>query len=170
MNFKWIGALLVVAGCGCAGLSIAAGYKKQACLLRQLIQILSFMRCQLQFKLTPLPELCEAASREGSGLLREIFKYVSDELNQQIAPDVCSCMSAALERCENVPYSLRRQLLSLGNSLGRFDLPGQLQGLKSVERDCQQELNKINQLCTDRIRAYQTLGFCAGAAMVIIFV
>ncbi len=170
MSYKWIGGILVIVGCGSVGFSVASNYRRQERLLRQLLHILEIMKWELQFKLTPLPQLCRMAAKEGWEVLREIFRNLAAELDAQSAPDVCCCMSAALGKTSGVPYSLRRQLLRLGNSLGRFDLPGQLQGLRSVEKGCREELQKLNQNAEERSRTYQTLGLCAGAALAILLV
>ena len=55
MNYRWIGAVLVIAGCGGFGFSIAAGYKREESTLRQLIQALNTMEWELSYRLTPLP-------------------------------------------------------------------------------------------------------------------
>jgi hypothetical protein len=53
--------------------------------------------------------------------------------------------------------------------LGRFDLAGQVQGLQSVKKQAEFELGRLQQNQDVRIRGYQTLGFCAGAALVVMF-
>ena len=57
MILKWIGVALVVAGCGSVGFKISANHRKEEKALRQLIGILDYMECELQYRLTPLPEL-----------------------------------------------------------------------------------------------------------------
>ena len=133
MSYKWMGAILVIVGCGGFGFAIAANYKREERLLRQLIRILQFMECELQYRLTPLPELCRQAGKEVSGILQNVFMDLSRELDWQVSPDACSCMSAAVRKSPDLPVSLRRLLLRLGHTLGRFDLPWQLQGLHAVQ-------------------------------------
>ena len=57
---------------------------------------------------------------------------------------------------------------NLGSSLGRFDLSGQLKGLQSVRGECLRELESLEKNQPERLKSYQTLGMCAGAALVII--
>ena len=78
MNYRWIGAVLVIAGCGGFGFSIAAGYKREESTLRQLIQALNTMEWELSYRLTPLPELCRQAGNEARGALREVFFKIAD--------------------------------------------------------------------------------------------
>ena len=49
-------------------------------------------------------------------------------------------------------------------------MAGQLLGLEEQRRRCNAELEKLNAGKEDRLRSYQTLGLCAGAALVILFI
>lgn len=170
MHYKWIGALIIITGCGGFGFAIASGYRQTMKRLRQLIHALTFMDCELQYRLTPLPELCRQTGREVTGQLRDIFTNLAMELDHQTAPDVSGCMTAALKRSPDPGPILRRHLVRLGHILGRFDLSGQLKGISSVKTACVQELHLLENDQHQRIRCYQTLGLCAGAALVILFV
>ena len=61
-------------------------------------------------------------------------------------------------------------LLNLGNSLGLFELEGQIKGVESVRNDCAQQLKQLSHNDQLRLRSYQTLALCAGAALAIIFI
>ena len=170
MGYKWIGAILIIASCSGCGFAIAAGKRKEEHLLCQLIDVLQFMEADLQYRLTPLPELCRMAAGESKGLLRVVFLNLYRELNWQKLPDAGSCMYAAIQRSGEIPARVRRLLVQLGHTLGRFDLPGQLQGIQSVQKRCEEALAIIGKNRDERLRSYQTLGICAGAALAIILV
>lgn len=167
---KWIGALLIIAGCGFFGFYSAAAYNAEERSMRKLIGVLDYMSCELQYKLTPLPDLCRQASNEVNGNLRRLFLAFSEELESQIAPDVRSCMNAAVCQCPNLPNLTKQCALQLGSSMGRFDLPGQIQALEAVRLTCRNHLSNLESGKDVRLRSYQTLGLCAGAALVILFV
>lgn len=167
---KWIGAILVFAGCGYFGFRTAALYLNEEKMLRKLIAILDYMSCELQYKLTPLPDLCRQASYETTGILRKLFLCFSDELDGQINPNVKSCMDAAISRSGTIPELTKKCLLQLGGSMGRFDLTGQIEALEAVRVSCRNHLVKLEAGKEMRLRSYQTLGLCAGAALVILFV
>lgn len=169
MTGKWIGSVLVIVGCGGVGFSLAANHRREEKNLRQMLRLLQNMESELQYRLTPLPNLCRQAAGDASGILREIMLNLARELDCQVSPDACSCMTAAMKKSKDIPNSLRRLLLHLGHILGRFDLPGQLRGLQSVQAECEQELNKLVKDRDIRLRSYQTLGLCAGAALAILF-
>ena len=170
MTMKWIGALLVIAGCGGVGFTMAASYKREERCLRALLRALDYMTCELQFRLTPLPELCRTAGKECGGPAGEALTALALELESQISPDADSCMYAALSKLENLPLSTTEALRLLGKCLGRFDLEGQLQGIEQVRSHCRRELAALEAGRDQRIRGYQTLGVCAGAALAILFV
>ena len=169
MSVKWIGAILVIAGCGGAGFSITAKHRQREIQMRQLMAALQYMESDLQYRLTPLPELCRSAGRECSGILREVFCNLARELSWQTAPDAGSCMHAALKRSHDLSPELRKLLLRLGRGLGRFDLQGQIRSLQAVQGACKEELIKMCKNRDTRLRSYQTLGLCAGAALAILF-
>jgi stage III sporulation protein AB len=79
-------------------------------------------------------------------------------------------MITAIKKQTRLPEKLSQCLLQLGDSLGRFDLSGQLQGLGSVKKRAEFELEQLRRNQDVRLRSYQTLGLCAGAALVILFV
>ena len=170
MTIKWIGALLVIAGCGGVGFTMAASYKREERCLRALVRALDYMTCELQFRLPALPELCRAAGKECGGPAGQALMALSSELESQISPDTDSCMYAALSKMDNLPGSTLEALSLLGKSLGRFDLNGQLQGIEQVRAHCRRELASLENGRDQRIRGYQTLGVCAGAALAILLV
>lgn len=170
MSLKWIGAILVIMGCGGFGFKLAASHMREEKTLRQLIGALDYMECELQYHLTPLPMLCRQAAAESSGVICQVFLMLARELEDQVSPDVQRCMNAALSKVKDIPALTLDALTHLGCSLGRFDIAGQLKGLESVRQDCRRRLDELNKNRDVRIRNYQTLGLCAGAALAILFI
>ncbi len=78
-------------------------------------------------------------------------------------------MAAALGRSRELTGDVQKRLLQLGRCLGRYDLQGQLQGLEAVQRGCEEALTALGRDREARLRSYQTLGLCAGAALAILF-
>mgnify|MGYP003298727782 CR=1 FL=1 len=170
MTIRLIGSLLIILGCGGFGFAMSAAYKKEERSLRQLVKILDYLSCELQYRLTPLPQLCRQAALECSGALNKIFLSFADELDMQLSADAEICMRAVLSKHDDIPKHTREFILLLGHSLGRFDLEGQLKELEHVRQECQARLHKMTNQKDSRLRTYQTLGLCAGAALAILMI
>lgn len=168
MYCKLLGAVMVIAACGGLGFKLAAAHLREERILRQLTGVLDYMACELQYRRTPLPELCRQAAGEISGSLSEFFLFLTRELEDQLSPDVKGCVDSALKAQSDLPKLTRSSLELLGQSLGRFDIQGQLKGLEAVRQDCRRNLEELNQNKQARLRGYQTLGLCAGAALAIL--
>ena len=169
MSLKWIGAILVIAGCGGMGFLMAWNYSREIAALRQLATALEFMCCELEYNLTPLSELCSRAAGQLKGSMKAFFLSLGKELESQIAPDAAFCVTAALRSTSGIPSRAVRILETLGGNFGRFDLTGQIKGLQAALAACQLELNEMERNRPQRTRSYQTLGLCAGAALAILF-
>ena len=170
MSMKIIGAILIVAVCGGTGIKLAATHLREERTLRQLICVLDYMECELQYRLTPLPELCRQAAVESNNVICQVFLQLAIELEDQISPNVDQCMTAALCKINEIPKLAYDALVQLGRSLGRFDIAGQLKGIDAVRAECRRNLELLNQNQESRLRSYQTLGLCAGAAIVILLI
>ena len=164
------GAILVILGCGCIGFLTAASHKNEEKCLRQFISALDHMECEIRFVQTPLPELCRKTALVINGPLRDAFISLASELDDQIAPDVNTCVSAVLQKTNRLPELTKTAMELLGSSLGNYCREGQLTGIESVRAESKRllEIHTNNQ--DARIRSYQALGLCAGAAIAILFI
>ena len=169
MTLKLIGAFLVFSACGGFGFHVAATYRREENTLRQIMHILEYMECELQYRLTPLPSMCRQVSEDAEGVLRRIFASLCTELESQLSPDAERCMARVLENANQLPRQSAEVLTLLGKSLGKFDIEGQLKGLQSVKSDCSRRIETLCQNKEVRLHSYQTLGLCAGAALAILF-
>ena len=167
MMIRWMGAFLVFAGCGGFGFSMAAAARADQRNLRQLLRAVEFMHAELSYRMPPLGALCRSAGAIVEGPIQKLLLALADELELQAAPEVRNCMEAVLEK-HRLPRLVRERLLELGDTLGRFDLPGQLRGLDRAETDLRQILEQMQQGRETRLRSYQTLGLCTGAAIAIL--
>lgn len=170
MDYKWIGAVLIVVGCGGFGFSLCAEHRSQETSLRKLISVLDFMECELQYRMTPLPDLCGLAAQETGGSLSQVFSHLAGVLSDAAVTDVSAAMDSALRSVPEMPGKTRDNLLLLGRSMGRFDLTGQLSALEAVRVACRRDLEGFSANREVRLRNYQTLGLCAGAALAILLI
>lgn len=170
MNHKIIGAVLIVIGCGSWGFGLAAHHMRKIRLFRQVLSALDYMHCELQYRCTSLPLLCRQAGEREPGKIGKVLTKLASELEAQICPDVSCCMSAVLSEFQDLPDTVTQLLKQLGDNLGNFDLEGQLLGLDKIRTLCHENLSRLLANKDSRVRSYQTLGLCAGAALAILLV
>lgn len=170
MILKVVGAALVIVSCGGFGFYIVLAHRKQVDELKQLLAALDYISCELHYHLTPLPELCKRVAYRSNGNIKTAFERLSKELEKQISPNVSSCMQAVLSGIKELPQITKRCLMNLGNSLGLFELEGQIKGVESARIECARELKQLSHNDQLRLRSYQTLALCAGAALAILFI
>ena len=169
MQIQWIGAILIVAGCGGVGFSMAIFDKREMDALKNLLDALSFMRNELCYRVTPLQELCAKASDACSGCIQRFLLQLSEEVANQLAPDVACCLRTALSKCQDIPEKTRALLCRLGLNLGLFGLEEQLSGLDALLAEGNALREQLERNRAQRLRSYQTLGLCAGAALALLF-
>ena len=169
MSVKYIGAALIFVSCSAFGFMKAANFRREERCLAQLVQLLEGMECELEYRLTPLPQICSDAAHNADGCLEKVFSVLSQELESQIAPDAATCMQAALASVKDVPSETKKALTMLGNSLGKFDLQGQMNEFSAVKHYCAARLEQMQENRDIRLRSYQTLGLCVGAGLAILF-
>ena len=170
MHIKWIGAALIICSSGFVGFKICAAYRQEEENLRQLISALDYMVWELRYHQSALPDICRQIGTERSGCIGMLFCQLAEKLESQTAPDVQSCLAAAAADCCRISGRVEEAVCIMGSSLGRFDLEGQLLGLESVRIYCREQLEVMSKDRDTRLRSYQTLGLCAGAALAILFV
>ena len=170
MLLKTIGAICVIGVCSGVGLNLAYRHMKEIGTLQKLLVVLDFMENELRFRLTKLPKLCMMAAEECEGVLRKVFLQIYQELQTQTIPDVKICVFTAIAKVDRIPTATKHVFYRLGTTLGRFDLVGQLKGFEAVKGFCQLQLEELNRDSKNRIRGYQTLGLCTGAALAILLI
>lgn len=160
----------MVLSCGGIGFQMAVSYRKEMDILKQLIMVFDYMECELRYRLTPLPQLCKEASEKSSGVLKGILKALYKEMDAQTASNAKQCLTKVLPLYERIPQVGKEILLRFGDTMGGFDLEGQLDSLKAVKLECHRQLSVRQEDEIVRVRSYRTLGICAGAGLAVILI
>lgn len=169
MSLRYIGAILIFLSCGGFGFKMAADYRREERCLSELVRLLDNMQSELEYRLTPLPQICANAAQEATGWLKKVFTVLAQELENQMSDNAVHCMETALLSVKDLPSKPKNILIALGNSFGKFDLQGQMNALGTVKQQCQVSLSQMRDQQDVRLRSYQTLGLCVGAGLAIIF-
>ncbi len=170
MLIKIIGAACIIFSCGGVGLKMAICYREEEKNLREFIRILDYMESELQYRSTPFPELCRQIECTFTQMLGAVFGGLARELDTNVSPSVEICLHKAITKYGDLPPLTLKNLTTFGKSVCRFDLDGQIKGIDAVREVCTKDLEGLEQNRDSRLRSYQTLGLCAGAALAILFV
>ena len=165
-----IGAGLILISSTVIGYSIAAAHKKSERELTLLIRILEYMYHELQYNLTPLPELMTKTAKEANGTLAAFFHALAKIMDHMLYEDAAQCIRITLHQYPQLPEVVRDNLCLMGANLGRFDLAGQLSGLEAVKHMCIRDLEGLAHNRDERLRSYRTLAICAGVAIIILLI
>lgn len=160
----------MVLGCGGFGFLVANSIKKECDMLRQLITALDFILCEINYRMTPLPELFRMTSAVCSGILCRFFLILATELDRNSISNADICITESLKQITDMPKDVRRCLQLLAKTIGTFDLSGQIKALEAVKSEANRLLTIANENQHNRLKCYKTLGLSAGAALVIIFI
>lgn len=170
MTLKIAGAILIVVSCGAFGFCVARNHRREVFALEQLILALDYMESELKYNLSALPELAQSLVTVTKGAVRDVFQRFLKELDNQVLPDAEKCMHIALGNIKDIPPITLSCFKSFAQTLGKFDLEGQEKSLVILRQNCEKKLDNYMKDQDNRLRSYQTLGLCAGAALAILFV
>lgn len=170
MSLRIIGAILIVGTCSAFGFKMSANYKLQARQMEQLIGALLYISCETSYRLTPLAQQFNGCCTITTGAVKNFFYLAAKELSDQINPNASCCLQAALDKAKGLTPAVTKAIKQLGNTLGEFDLDGQLKSLEETLALCRNALSQLEAEQTIHTRNYQTLGICAGAALAILFI
>lgn len=166
---KTIGVILVTVSAGSVGFGFAASVHRQRCQLQALIAALTDMRNEIEYRLTPLPELFLSRQLPEKEI-EKLFHRCGELLSQDRMLPPSTALHAALRHTGGLQLSedTVRTLLSLGVGLGKMDVCGQCRALELACVRLEQQLQELDQNRKARCSSYRTLGICAGLAFAVI--
>ena len=143
---KLIGLSLILAASGAVGAGLAGTVRRQQAQTLALIDALLRIRHELQYRLTPLS-------------------------SAQTCTVGYACRQAlAQTRGLSLSSAARGTILSLFDSLGRYDLEGSVQALDLALSRLREEVKALQNSAAARCRTYLTLGVCTGLAAAVILI
>lgn len=157
-------------GCGGIGIMAASYAKFEISLLKQYISALEYMICDLRFRRSTLPELFRRTADICNGVLRKLFTQVAVQMELQQCSSAVKCVQEAIQGIIGLPKLTRMGLEILSQSIGEFDLQGQLDALEAAKAESERQLLQYSRNLDTRLRNYRSLGICAGVAIVILLI
>ena len=164
---KVIGIVLIIGGSGGYGIARAMQLYRQLHQLRELLAALELLRCELNYTLLPLPELCAMTAGRSRGAVQQFFTLFGEKL-------ALGRRRAAQEALEQSGLVLANDaamaLLELCEGLGHFDLDGGNRLLELTQERLRAALERTEAEKRPLAKSYAVLGMAAGAALVILVV
>lgn len=168
---KTVGCILLLCGCGGAGLWAVRGLQARWAQLRELVAALEEMERELQYRLTPLPELLAGLAAHTAGQVGVFFSRCAQEMDRLGERTFSRLWGQALaESGMALAEEDIRLLEELGTSLGRYDGRSQCQAIAQIRSRLEKNLAAALER-RDRLgRVYGVLGLAAGAFLVILLI
>lgn len=167
---KMIGLSLILAASSAMGVRLAAMAKRQQTQTLVLIDAVLRLRHELQCNLTPLPEafalLAQGENREIAALFGSIAARVQCAEGCAVGFACRRALAKTSGLC--LPQSAQQALVSLFDTLGRYDLEGNLQALDLALSRLREQARTLRDSVRARCRTYLTLGVCTGLAVAVV--
>ncbi|MGQ9498693.1 MAG: stage III sporulation protein SpoIIIAB [Desulfotomaculales bacterium] len=168
---KLLGALLVVGSGGAAGLLVARSYARRPEELRALQGALALLSTEISFALTPLPDALMQVARRADPRVAGLFCETATSLQNRNGETVEEAWAKALDRFA-ARSALRDEdvaaVAELGAVLGASDCEDQARHLVLVVERLKMQGLRAEEEASKNVRLWRYLGFCAGAAMVLV--
>ena len=168
MNWRILGAVLLIAGSCGIGSRIAAVYKQETIQLYQIRKTIEYIICDLQWLQNPLPQIIHNTFPYATGNLKQLLREYALQLEAQVTPNPACCMEAAIRRFPEISDSARRYLIELGESLGKFNLQGQLLCIQGINMKCINELRELEEKLPVHTRCCRAYSLCIGIILTLI--
>lgn len=164
---RWLGFILVFSGGAATGILMAHSVRRKLEIYRELISALELMRGEIEFRLTPLGEICKQLSSVCKKPLSLIFSHVADDFISAPGRPSGVQMRRAL-RGQTLPEAAKVVLTELFDSFGKQDIYAQLRAIDLAERRIQLTLDELQREKKERCQTYRTIGVCTGLAVAVI--
>lgn len=168
MMVRMIGAVLVAAGAAWMGFQAASGLRVRVRAIRDMAAGLAVLERELELNSPPLPRLLAQGAARSQGPARALFQSCVqglDGLAQESFSGLWGRLTAQLTELGGEGQAV---LASLGDVLGRYSGPRQLEALSAARRRLEELAARLEEDSRRRGRVYQALGLSGGAFLVIL--
>lgn len=166
---KLIGSVLIFLSAAWCGLSATRQLRERTRTLESLGGALTYLAEELTFRLTPLPELLKYLARERDGAVGAFFQDVSRLLGQDPEGGLrASWRKSMVRQLGALKEEERQLLLSVGETLGRYNAEAQRQALSQVASRLETLRDQAAAEAARLGRVYTAVSVAGGAALVLI--
>lgn len=167
---KIVGALLILGGAGGFGFGKALQYHRQLQQLRELLGAVEIIKCELNYTLRPLPQLCEHAARRSKGSVAAFLNKFASLLDKGLPRTKCASQAMEDTKGLQLPSDAQMAVLELFSTLGRYDLDGENRLLQLTGQRLKAAIERFESEERPLAKSYAVLGVTTGVALIILFI
>lgn len=171
--WKLAGALFIIGGCGYAGLTVGAAYRKRTETLRCLQHGLNLLETEINYGLTPLPLALQRVGQRLPGASAKVFSRAAQILGRAEGITAQEAWDEGIRALsETTPlWEEEISILTLfGRGLGSSDKEDQLKHFALTREQLRLAEQKAIDARNKNQRIWQYMGFCLGAVIVLILI
>ncbi|MEM1483827.1 stage III sporulation protein AB [Oscillospiraceae bacterium PP1C4] len=166
---KVSGMILIIICTTSIGMAMARTLSKRVSELKASIAVLGALERELSYSLTP-PDEAIAKLEQLESFAAVAFLPACASLCRQGIPFPSAWRRAVHEqRGELMPDDVTI-LANLSETLGQYDLEGQLSRINQAKMQLQFQLDGARERCKTHSKLYRTMGLLSGAFIVIVFI
>jgi len=169
---KWLGMCFILVGCVGMGVWYSNNYVRKWKNLLELKKSLVMLKGEISYGRTPLPEAFFRLADKTKGVISKFYRIMAEGLEEGKG-DMEYLWKNYLEKCipeKEMRESDRKELESLGSTLGYLDTEMQLQTLGLYEKQLEQSIYFYEKERENRTRLYPILGTIGGILICIILI
>ena len=168
---RFLGAAMLIAGCGGLGLSAVNRLDSRVRDLRELSAGLEILQRELGWRLSPLPKALKAAAEGTHEQAARFFDFCAQGSKQLDGAPFQTLWNEGVEQC---PLRLSREdkalLEQLGPILGRYDGDSQRQAVENVLTGLSRQRVQAEDDRRRLGRVYGVLGLTAGLFLTLVLI
>ncbi len=168
---RLVGAILIVVGSASAGFYMAGNVRKTQRIYRDALRATTYMKSEIECYLTPLHDIYGQLAHILPKPLAALFFALYEQARRSLGLLPAVHFSRARQLLRNrLPHELVQIFAEMFDMLGRQDAVAQMRAITLAEEHLNEVLNRVSSEKKERCHAYETIGVCAGIALVIVLV
>lgn len=166
---KWIGFLLVLAGTGGVGLSLAGEYTMRIQTLGRIRDMMHYINDLILYEYASLPEAFAKAAQRMEAPFSDFLMKVAVQLEEFSGEDVSFLWENNAQLFKNIMKKKDyAEFTKCMRQTGFSDAKGQSQALKAYEQRLELLLHRLTEEKEEKCRLYRTLGIMSGVFVCIL--
>lgn len=122
---RLLGGALVLLASGSFGITAGVRYYRAARHLQAFCRAVELLRCEINYSLQPLPEVCALVADRLTGPPAAFFRCFAAQLREPVSRDRAAAAAMEAARGLQLPQDAVMAVLELCSALGRYDLDGE---------------------------------------------